>query len=75
MKQLKSALTTTPVLGFPNFAKPFIVEIDASSYGIRVVLRQGKNSLAFLSKSLGPKWQKISVYEKELLTVVHVVQK
>jgi len=75
MNHLKKALTSAPVLGFPDFSQPFIVETDASSKGIGAVLRQGKKPLAFLSKSLGPKWQQLSVYEKELLAVVHAVQK
>jgi len=75
MEQLKIALTSAPVLGFPDFSKPFIVETDASFSGIGAVLMQGKHPLAFLSKSLGPRWQKLSVYEKELLAVVHAVQK
>jgi len=53
--QLKTALTIAPVLGFLDFSQPFIVETDASSFGIGVVLRQGKHPLAFLSKSLGPR--------------------
>ena len=55
MHQLKLALTSAPVLGFPNFSQPFVVETDASCCGIGAVLRQGKQPLAFLSKTLGPK--------------------
>ena len=38
-------------------------------------MRQGKQPLPFLSKTLRPKWQQLLVYEKELLAVVHAVQK
>lgn len=31
--------------------------------------------LAYISKSLRPKWQRFSVYEKELLAIVTTVQK
>ena len=75
MHQLKLALTAAPILGFPDFSQPFVVETDASSFGIGAVLRQGKQPLGFISKTLGPKWQQLSVYEKELLAVVHAVQK
>jgi len=30
---------------------------------------------SFYSKKVGPKWQKLSVYEKELLAIVFAVQK
>ncbi|XP_056696470.1 transposon Tf2-1 polyprotein isoform X1 [Spinacia oleracea] len=36
---------------------------------------QEGHPLAFISRALGPKWQKLSVYEKELLAIVFVVQK
>jgi len=62
-------------LGIPNFSKTFIVETDASTHGIGVVLMQDRHPLAFISKALGPKWQHLSVYEKELLALVFAVQK
>lgn len=65
---LKKALVIAPVLGVPDFSKIFILETDASNEGIGAVL-------TFVSRTLGPKWQKLSVYEKELLAIVFAVQK
>ncbi|XP_074306485.1 putative mitochondrial protein AtMg00860 [Silene latifolia] len=72
---LKRALTSAPVLAVPDFTKQFIVETDASNSGIGVVLVQEDHPIAFISRALGPKWQKLSVYEKELLAIVFAVQK
>lgn len=71
---LKTALYSTPALALPDFDKPFIVETDASNSGIGAVLMQGKHPLCFISRTLGPRHQNLSVYEKELMAVVHAVQ-
>ena len=73
--KLKQALTSAVVLAFPNFSKPFVVETDVSATGIGAVLMLAGHPLAFISRVLGPKWQQLSVYKKELLVVVHAVQK
>ena len=72
---LKRALCQAPVLAVLDFSKTFIVETDASNGGIGAVLMQEGHPISFISRSLGPKWQQLSVYEKELLALVFAVQK
>ena len=53
---LKTALTTSPVLGFPDFSCPFILETDASHKGLGAVLSQKQKGrlvvLCYASRSL-----------------------
>lgn len=70
---LKSALTSAPVLALPNFNQPFVIETDANGVGIGAVLMQAGHPLAFLSKSLGPRSQGLSAYEKEYMAIIMVV--
>ena len=74
-ENLKAKMSSTPVLALPNFDKPFEIETDAASCGIGAVLQQDKHPIAFINKKLGPRSQKLSVYEKELLAIVFAVQK
>ena len=37
---LKEALCTVPVLGYPNFSREFILEMDASLIGLGAILSQ-----------------------------------
>ncbi|XP_021852236.1 uncharacterized protein [Spinacia oleracea] len=70
LEKLKEALTSAPVLAVPDFSKTFVLETDGSKTGIGAILMQDNHPLAFISRSLGPKWQRLSVYEKELLAIV-----
>lgn len=74
-KTLQSALSTTLVLALPDFSKPFLIETDASRSGIGAVLMQDHHPIAFISKALGLRHEAMFVHERELLTIVYVVQK
>lgn len=54
--ELKRRLTSTPVLAFADFTKPFILETDASHQGLGAVLSQEKEGklrpVAYASRSL-----------------------
>ena len=49
---LKQLISTTHVLDTPNFSKPFVIECDASGFGIGVVLMQEGHPIVFESRNL-----------------------
>ena len=56
---LKKALIEAPVLAYPDYTKPFILETDASLKGLGAVLSQKGNDnevhvIAYASQSLRP---------------------
>lgn len=55
-------MSNTPILTLLDFAKVFVVEIDASSKAVGAVLSQEGHPLAFFSKKLGPKLLMVLAY-------------
>lgn len=63
------------VLALPNLNQEFHIEADASSGGIRAVLMHQGYPIAYISKTLSPRNQLLSVYESEMLVILFTVRK
>ena len=57
------------------FSLPFFVECDASREGIGAVLTQRGNLIEFESKKLNQLEKGYSIYDKEMLAIMHALQK
>lgn len=74
-KKFKLLMSTCPVLAIPDFTNPFELQCDASGEGIGVVLMQEKHSIVFKSRKLRGVEQSYSIYDKEMLTIMHALAK
>jgi hypothetical protein len=72
---LKTTVSEAPVLALLDFEQEFVLETDACDKGVGAVLMQRGHPIAFLSKSLGPKNQSLSTYDKECLAILLAIDR
>lgn len=80
IENLKIALTSPPVLAFPDFESSFLVETDASSVVVGAVISQKKedgrvHSLQYSSRTMNSAERKYSACEREALAAVFALKK
>ena len=75
--QLKQACCSTPMLGFADYTKPFMLHTDASGDGLSAVLHQQQDGvnrvIAFASRSLSKAERNCPVHKLEFLTLKWMV--
>ena len=77
-RDLKEAMTSTPVLIIPDAELPYEVYTDSSAFGIGAVLLQdqgkGLQPCAYISHKLTDAECKYAVHEQELLGIIHALK-
>ncbi|GFW50304.1 retrovirus-related Pol polyprotein from transposon 412 [Trichonephila clavipes] len=76
--KLKDALTSAPVLVYPEIEKQFILDADASHESVRAVLSQEidgqERVIAYFSKCLSKQEQNSCLTRKELLAIIKAME-
>ena len=73
--QIKSAITTAPVLAYINKNKSLVVQSDASQHGLGAVILQENKPIAFASRTLTEAERQYAQIKKELLSVIFAMEK
>ena len=78
-QDLKQALQNPPVLRPPHWDQEFILQVDASNRGLGAILSQQdkeglEHPIAYASRKLQPREEKLSTTEKECLGIVWAVE-
>jgi len=72
-QSLKVQLTTAPVLGYPNYNLPFVLQTDASGSGLGAVLAQVQDGaervIAYASRGLSPAETRYPAHKLEFLAL------
>lgn len=74
LDELKKLFTNAPLLAWPDFDKPYMVETDSSDFARGAILSQTQEDgllhpMAYSSKSLSSAEQGYNIYDKELLAI------
>lgn len=72
---LKTAKIQAPVFSLPDFNKPFVIQADASGFGMGAVLTHEGHPIYYFSKKFCPKLLTSSTYVRRLHAITFAVHK
>ena len=77
-EDLKTCLTSSPILAYPRSTGTYILDTDASAYGIGSVLQQVQDDeekvIACASRALSHEEQQYCTTRRELLAIFHFLK-
>ena len=77
-RTLKEKLVSAPVLAFPCFEQKFVLDCDASDYGLGAVISQRQDEteqvIAYASRVLEDREHRYSTTKKEMLAMVYAIK-
>ena len=73
-KEVKSVISRDVLLRYPDLNAPFVIETDASDYQLGAVIKQRGQPIAFYSRKLTKAQRRYSTIEKELLSILEVLE-
>ena len=77
---LRHFLTTTPIISYPHFDQPFLLQLDSSDVGLSAILAQKlvdddgiqrEHVIGYASRTLSPAERRYSPTERECLAIVY----
>jgi len=78
-RKIKDLLVAAPILSCPDYSREFVIQTDASGYGIGAVLTQpypeGEKVICYLSRSLSKQERIYTTTERECLALVWAIEK
>ena len=74
-QKMKEVIRSCPILALIDFSNPFVVECDAWGGGVGAVIKQFQHPIAFESRNLQPHEKIYSIYDKEMLSIMHALAK
>lgn len=72
-ENLKSLITSHPILKYPEYDKPFVVTTDASDHAIGAVLSQQGHPVCYVSRTLNSHEKNYCTTDKEFLAIVYAI--